>query len=256
MIISAIIPARYGSTRFPGKPLAVILGKSMIRHVYERVERSNYVDEVIVATDDERIFWEVKSFGGKARMTSHHHPSGTDRIAEVARDLPSRIIVNVQGDEPLVHPEMIDLAIEPLLRHPDIPVATLKTKISETQELMDPNVVKVVTDRSDFALYFSRLPIPFIRDYWNDHMKMESLEGMGHFFKHIGLYVFRREFLLLFSSMEPSTLERLEGLEQLRILENGYRIKVVRTEHTSIGVDTQEDIPRVERIMKEKLFIK
>jgi 3-deoxy-manno-octulosonate cytidylyltransferase (CMP-KDO synthetase) len=250
MTISAIIPARYNSTRFPGKPLALILGKTMIRHVYERVQRSKYVNEVIVATDDERILSEVESFGGKARMTSPHHPSGTDRVAEVARELPFEIIVNVQGDEPLIDPQIVDLAIETIINNPYIPVVTLKTEISEPWELTDPNVVKVVTDKSDFALYFSRSPIPFIRDSWSEPLKIDSIKNKGPFFKHIGLYVYRRDFLILFSSMKPSTLEILERLEQLRILENGYKIKVVKTDFNSIGVDTPEDLRRVELLMR------
>lgn len=250
MTISAIIPARFSSTRFPGKPLAPIFGKSMIRHVYERVQRAKYVDEVLVATDDHRIINEVESFGGKARMTSSDHQSGTDRIAEVAMDCDSQIVVNVQGDEPLVLPEVIDMAIEPLLKDPRIPMTTLKTAISE-KELRDSNVVKVVTDLSGFALYFSRLPIPFLRDRQKDIDAIDGISEQSSAYKHIGLYVYRRELLVRFSRMEPSPLEKSEKLEQLRILENGYRIKVVPTVHDSIGVDTPEDILRVEKAIKE-----
>lgn len=251
MTISAIIPARFFSTRFPGKPLVPIFGKSMIQHVYERVQRAKYVDEVLVATDDHRIIDEVESFGGKARMTSSDHQSGTDRIAEVAMDCDSQIVVNVQGDEPLVLPEVIDMAIEPLLKDPQIKVSTLKTTILEESELSDPNVVKVVTDLAGFALYFSRFPIPFLRDNWNDLASIKGFSQPNLSYRHIGLYVYRKEILLLFSRMEPSPLEKSEKLEQLRILENGYRIKVVPTVHDSIGVDVPEDILRVEKVLAE-----
>lgn len=251
MTISAIIPARFFSTRFPGKPLVPIFGKSMIQHVYERVQRAKYVDEVLVATDDHRIIDEVESFGGKARMTSSDHQSGTDRIAEVAMDCDSQIVVNVQGDEPLVLPEVIDMAIEPLLKDPQIKVSTLKTTILEERELSDPNVVKVVTDLAGFALYFSRFPIPFLRDNWNDLASIKGFSQPNLSYRHIGLYVYRKEILLLFSRMEPSPLEKSEKLEQLRILENGYRIKVVPTVHDSIGVDVPEDILRVEKVLAE-----
>lgn len=252
MTISVIIPSRYSSTRFPGKPLAPIIGKSMIQHVYERAKRAEYVDEVLVATDDRRIFNEVESFGGKARMTSPEHPSGTDRIAEVAVDIDSDIVVNVQGDEPSLHPEVIDAAIEPLLKDSSLVVTTLKTPIFDKGELRDPNVNKVVTDLSGFALYFSRLPIPFIRDSKSAADEINGISKPILSYKHIGLYVYRREFLLRLSGMEPTPLEKSEKLEQLRILENGYRIKVVLTSRDSIGVDTPEDIHRVERVLIEE----
>jgi len=223
----------------------------MILHVYERAQRAKYVDEVLVATDDQRIIKEVVGFGGKARLTSSDHRSGTDRIAEVAMGIDSQIVVNLQGDEPLIHPEMIDMAIEPLLKDPNIPVTTLKKRISEERELSDPNVVKVVTDMSGFALYFSRLSIPFLGDYRKDIGAIDGLLESCPSYKHIGLYVYRREFLLRLSRMEPSPLEKLEKLEQLRILENGYKIKVVPTVHDSIGVDTPEDILLAERAMRE-----
>lgn len=251
MTISVIIPSRFSSTRFPGKPLAPILGKSMILHVYERAQRAKHVDEVLVATDDQRIIKEVEGCGGKARLTSSDHRSGTDRIAEVAMGIDSQIVVNLQGDEPLIHPEMIDMAIEPLLKDPNIPVTTLKKRISEERELRDPNVVKVVTDMSGFALYFSRHSIPFLGDYRKDIGAIDGLLESCPSYKHIGLYVYRREFLLRLSRMEPSPLEKLEKLEQLRILENGYKIKVVPTVYDSIGVDTPEDILLAERAMRE-----
>ncbi|MFW5999798.1 MAG: 3-deoxy-manno-octulosonate cytidylyltransferase [Halanaerobiaceae bacterium] len=239
MEAAAVIPARYDSTRFPGKILANINGKPMIRHVYERVEIVEEIDTVIVATDDHRIFRCVEDFGGRVVMTSPEHTSGTDRIAEVARELSHSLIVNVQGDEPDIKPEMIASALRPFVQEEEIKMTTLIRKLDQ-EEINDPNVVKVVTDKDGNALYFSRASIPYIRD-----------NRSGRFYKHIGLYVYRREFLLQYTSMEPTPLEMAESLEQLRVLENGYRIRAVETELDSIGVDTPEDLERVQQIMGE-----
>lgn len=244
MKVTAIIPARYASTRFEGKPLADILGKPMIQHVCERVKKAENIENVLVATDDQRIFDAVSAFGGKAIMTSSRHPTGTDRLAEVAAGLDSDFIVNVQGDEPLIHPAMIDEAIAPMIDDPSIAMGTLKCLIKEPEALDDSAVVKVVVDKDDFALYFSRYPIPFVRDAFSGN-------NIVRHFKHIGLYVYNRQFLLDFAAMKPSPLENAEKLEQLRALENGFRIKVVTTEHESIGVDRPEDLERVKEIMKE-----
>lgn len=241
MDITAIIPARYASTRLPGKPLLDISGKPMVQHVYERAQRAELVNRVIVATDDRRIFDAVERFGGKAVMTSESHKSGTDRLAEVAKGLDSDIIVNIQGDEPLIEPGMIDEAIRPLMEDGSIVMGSLKAEIRDETELNNPNVVKVVVDRNDFALYFSRYPIPYIRD----DSPLSLLTGR---FKHIGLYVYRREFLLEYAGMPQTPLEEAEKLEQLRALENGYRIKVPTTRYQSIGVDTEEDLERVRRL--------
>ncbi len=241
MQITAVIPARYSSTRFPGKPLAKIAGEPMIKHVYRRVKRVEELDEVIVATDDNRIYSTVKEFGGEVRMTSTTHPSGTDRIAEVARNLDSDIIVNIQGDEPLIKKEMIKAAIKPFYGDKSLKVSTLKKKINDKEEINDPDVVKVVTDKKGYALYFSRSLLPYPR------------KDGAEFFKHIGLYVYRRDFLLNFCEMETTLLERVESLEQLRILENGYRIKVVETDYNAIGVDKPEDIKKVEEILRRKV---
>jgi 3-deoxy-manno-octulosonate cytidylyltransferase (CMP-KDO synthetase) len=245
MKITAIIPARYGSTRFEGKALADILGKPMIQHVYERTVRTPLVSDVVVATDDERIATAVRSFGGRAEMTSTGHETGTDRLAEVAARLDADIIVNVQGDEPLIEPAMINEAIEPLVSDPSLTMSTLKSRIKSLHDFLSPNVVKVVTDWEGYALYFSRSPLPNFRDKWNDLKDDAFASGRLLCYKHVGLYVYRREFLLQFAQMSPTYLELAEKLEQLRVLENGYRIKVVETSHDSIGVDTPGDLDAV-----------
>lgn len=236
-----IIPARYASTRFPGKPLADINGKPMIRRVYEAAKEARLVDSVVVATDDDRIYKAVKAFGGKAVMTSDKHVSGTDRIAEAARTLSPDIdiIVNVQGDEPLMNPKAIDLAIDPFLAEPDLVMSSLRVRITDDEDYRNPNVVKVVVDFDDYALYFSRSPIPF------DRAPFASFRA----YKHIGLYVYSRDFLDKFAKLPPSMLEQAESLEQLRALENGIRIKVIETAYNPISVDTPEDIEVVRRII-------
>jgi 3-deoxy-manno-octulosonate cytidylyltransferase (CMP-KDO synthetase) len=243
--IIAVIPARYASTRFPGKALAPILGKPMIRHVYERTACASLVSSVIVATDDERIADAVREFGGNVAMTSPRHETGTDRLAEIASNLDCDIIVNVQGDEPLIEPPMIDAAILPLAEDPSVMMGTLKSRIRSLHDFLSPNVVKVVTDRDGFALYFSRSPLPNFRDKWNDLKDESFASGKLLCHKHVGLYVYRREFLLRYAAMEPSPLELAEKLEQLRVLENGYRIRVVETDFESIGVDTPADLDKV-----------
>ncbi|HEY5973414.1 MAG TPA: 3-deoxy-manno-octulosonate cytidylyltransferase [Geobacteraceae bacterium] len=252
MKITAIIPARFASTRFEGKALADIMGKPMIQHVYERTRRASLVSEVIVATDDERIASVVRGFGGTVEMTSTGHETGTDRLAEVAARLSSDIIVNVQGDEPLIEPAMIDEAIGPLVADHALPMATLKSRIKELHDFLSPNVVKVVTDWEGYALYFSRSPLPNFRDKWNDLKDEAFASGRLLCYKHVGLYVYRREFLLQFAQMSPTYLELAEKLEQLRVLENGYRLKVVETEYSSIGVDTPGDLEKVLEKLKAK----
>jgi 3-deoxy-manno-octulosonate cytidylyltransferase (CMP-KDO synthetase) len=242
MNITAVIPARYASLRFPGKALALIDGKPMIQHVYERTARATLVSEVIVATDDERIRQAVISFGGNCRMTRSDHETGTDRLAEVAEGLEAEIIVNVQGDEPLISPEMIDQAIRPFLSDPGLRMGTLKTRIKCLHDFLSPNVVKVVCDREDNALYFSRSPLPFFRDKWQDLKDDSFASGKLLCYKHVGLYVYRRDFLVEFAAMSPTFLEVAEKLEQLRAVEHGVRIRVVETEFESIGVDTPDDL--------------
>ena len=238
MKVVAILPARYGSTRFPGKPLADIAGKPMIQHVYERTALTSSVDRVIVATDDERIRVAVEAFGGEVEMTRDDHPSGTDRLAEVAGKIEADLIVNVQGDEPLIDPVMIEAAIAPLLDNPAIEMGTLMTRIHTPEEYANSNIVKVVVDQAGFALYFSRAPIPHGRE-----LPVNTIPEAT--FKHIGLYVYRRDFLLQYPSLPETPLEQLEKLEQLRALENGHRIRIVETDLQSIGVDTPEDIDLV-----------
>jgi 3-deoxy-manno-octulosonate cytidylyltransferase (CMP-KDO synthetase) len=236
--VVAVIPARYDSTRFPGKPLAPIAGKPMLQHVWERTARAGSVQKVLVATDDLRIAEAVTAWGGEALMTRREHRSGTERLAEVASREEAAIFVNVQGDEPLIEPGAIDAAVEALLGDPAARVATLCTPLRVGEEVMDPNVVKVVLDFQSDALYFSRAPIPWVRD-------AGSLSAPVHF-KHIGLYVYRREALLEFPTMPPGELERVEQLEQLRWLENGWKIRVVETDYDAISVDVPADVSRIE----------
>lgn len=250
MTIIAIIPARYGSTRFPGKALADLAGKPIIQHVYERTRAASLVSRVIVATDDRRIADVIRQAGGEAVMTSSSHETGTDRLAEVARGLDAEIVVNVQGDEPLIEPAMIDQAIEPFLSSPGLQMGTLKSRIRQLHDFLSPNVVKVVTDAEGYALYFSRSPLPFFRDKWHD-LKNEAFEaGRLLCYKHVGLYVYRRDFLLRFAAMPQTFLEVSEKLEQLRALENGVRIKVVETEFESLGVDTPEDLAKARELIQ------
>lgn len=241
-----VIPARYDSTRFPGKPIAPLKGKPLIRHVYENSKAAAYAHDVIVATDSETIFERVLSFGGKAVMTSSEHTSGTDRVAEVARDMECDIIVNVQGDEPMIRPQMIDDTIN-ILSDGSADIGTLVKKIEEPGEILDPNVVKAAFSEDGFALYFSRAPIPYHRDEWKDLDKFKIQNSKFKIYKHIGIYSYRRDVLLRLTDMKPSRLEEIEKLEQLRALENGFRIKVKETSFETIGVDSPEDLERVEK---------
>lgn len=234
--VIAIIPARFESTRLPGKPLALIHGKPMIQHVYERTSAAHGVDRVLVATDDEGVRNAVLAFDGEVVMTDRRHTSGTDRIAEVAAQLEDDIVVNVQGDLPYLDPDMVAQAVAPLRSDATIVMSTLCTPIAGEEEWRNPNVVKVVVGADGFALYFSRAPIPHYRD------GRESGAPFG--LRHIGLYVYRREFLLTFAALQPTPLERAEKLEQLRALERGFRIKVVEVEKAAIEVDTPQDLER------------
>jgi 3-deoxy-manno-octulosonate cytidylyltransferase (CMP-KDO synthetase) len=241
--VLAIIPARFHSTRLPGKALLDIAGRPMIEHVYRRASEARSISAVLVATDDERIARAVDAFGGSVCMTSAAHASGTDRLAEVAATLPCGLIVNVQGDEPLLDPCVIDAAVEPFRGHPELLMATAARPLTDHGELTNPNVVKVVRDVDGFALYFSRAPIPHGRD--------RSVETAAR--AHIGLYVYRRETLIRLARLTPGPLERAEALEQLRALENGIRIKVVDTGYESLGVDTPEDLERARtRMLRNK----
>lgn len=240
MKIIGVIPARYGSTRFPGKALAQIKGKPMIQHVWESSSKSKLINELYVATDDKRIFDAVGRFWGKAVMTSAKHKSGSDRIGEAVKNIKCDIVVNIQGDEPYINPLNIDKAIKPLMKDKNIQVSTLCTKIKNKEETDNPNTVKIVTDKSGFALYFSRHAIPFNR---------ENTKGVTYY-KHIGLYVYRKDYLMKFIKLKPSKPELAEKLEQLRILENGERIKVVVTNIDSITIDTKDDLKKLKNIKK------
>ena len=248
--VTAIIPARFSSTRFPGKPLALLLGRPMIQHVCERVAAAELVDRVIVATDDRRILETVIGFGGEALLTRNDHPTGTDRLAEVAATLDAELIVNVQGDEPMIHPQMIDQVVRPLLESPAIQMGTLAARLTRVEDFRNPNVVKVVRDLAGFALYFSRAPIPWPRDVSEDDLAVH-LPQLG-LWRHIGLYVYRRSLLLDYPGWPETPLEKQECLEQLRALERGVRLYVAETRWDSHGVDTPADLERVEFLMKQK----
>ena len=243
MRTAAIIPARWASTRFPGKPLVMLGGKTMIERVYEQAARARLVQDVIVATDDRRILEAVQAFGGTVAFTRDDHPSGTDRLAEVAASHPElTIIANVQGDEPLIDPAAIDAVIEPLIENKDVDMSTLAAPIQKQEESQGATVVKVVVDKQGFALYFSRAPIPFYRD----GRPFPERSYLGH----IGLYVYRRECLLRLASLKPTDLEQAEALEQLRALEDGIRIRVIQRPYRSLAVDVPEDVQRVEAALR------
>jgi len=252
LAIVAIIPARFGSTRLPGKPLSDIHGKSMIQRVHERVRRARRIDRVFVATDDERIAAAVRSFGGEAILTSCSHTTGTDRLAEAARSTDAEIIVNVQGDEPMLDPDGIDAAVATLVDDPRLPMATLSLPLRDVDEMLSPSVVKVVTDRRGDALYFSRSPIPHARLEVAEGARAAAAEAIarGLVRKHVGLYGYRREALLRFAALPHSPLEQAEGLEQLRALENGMRIRVVPMDGDGgVAVDTPQDLERVRELL-------
>ena len=240
MKIVCVIPARYASTRLPGKPLADIAGKPMVVRTYERALLAQKPSEVIVAVDDERVKIAVETAGGKAVMTAKDHPTGTDRLAEVAEKFPDAdVIINIQGDEPLIDPQIIDDLAQVFVDDENLQMATVKTPMLE-EEKNKPSSVKVITDKNDFALYFSRSLIPYPR------------ENMGvTVYKHIGIYGYRRDFLLQYAKMQPTPLEQTESLEQLRALENGYKIKVITTNKHFVGVDTPEDLAEVNKIYQQ-----
>jgi len=238
--VIAVIPARYQSTRFEGKPLALIAGKPMIQRVYEQVKKCSDISDIIVATDDQRIQATAEAFGATVVMTSSDHESGTDRIAEAVKNFDCDIVVNVQGDEPLIEPETIEGVIRPFFNDKTVEMTTSSAVLQEKEEIIDPNCVKVVTDLNNFALYFSRSAIPFDRDDANPE---------GAWRLHLGIYGYRKETLLRYSRLSPTPLERLEKLEQLRALENGIKIFVAQTPYRSIGVDRPEDVQKVEGLL-------
>jgi 3-deoxy-manno-octulosonate cytidylyltransferase (CMP-KDO synthetase) len=236
--ILGVIPARFASTRFPGKALATLAGQPVIQHVWSRAGQSRYLDDLLIATDDDSIASAARKFGARVRMTRPDHPTGTDRLAEVASAEDAGLFVNIQGDEPLIEPDAIDAAILSVLGDDAISMGTLSKAIVDETEINNPNVVKVICNLLGDAIYFSRLPVPFERDG----------PGGVTYFKHIGLYVYRRDLLLAYPSLSVGPLEQAERLEQLRALENGYRIRVVKTEYESLGVDTPEDLARINHL--------
>jgi len=243
-----VIPARYASTRLPGKPLADLCGKPMIQWVYEQACRAKLPERIIVATDDVRILEAVQAFRGEAVMTPAEMRSGTDRIAAIAKEIDADVFINIQGDEPFVEPGEIDLVARILTEDPEPVMGTLVKRISRAEELLSPNTAKVVVDRNHQALYFSRSPIPFLRDsgqmaQWFEH---------GNYFKHVGIYSYRKQFLLQYASWEETPLECMEKLEQLRVLEHGYAIKVAETLSEPVCVDTPEDLENARRIVTDR----
>ncbi len=235
-----VIPARYSATRFPGKLLANICGKPIIQHVWERASRARLVERLVIACDDERILSVAQSFGAECVITAKGHLSGSDRITEVVGSLDVKVVVNIQADEPLVQPLMIDRLVEALLNDETISMATLIKRIEHHHEVDNPNIVKVVIDKNNFALYFSRAPIPY---------RAENAKVQPIYYKHIGLYAYTKDFLFTFKNIIPSYLENIERLEQLRALEEGFRIKVIETQFDTVGVDTPQDLERVRRIL-------
>lgn len=239
-----VIPARYSSTRFHGKVLADIMGKPMIQHVWERVKQARMLDDIIVACDHEEVAEVALGFGAKVVMTSKSHVCGTDRIAEVINPLDVKVVVNIQADEPLTHPTMIDSLARALLEDNSVSMATIMKRIDDPALINDSNVVKVVTDKNNFALYFSRSVIPYTAA--NSDVKEPQ------YFKHIGLYGYTKDFLFIFKNLPVSDLERSEKLEQLRVLEEGFKIKVIETKFDTIGIDTPDDLLKVEEYLKKE----
>jgi 3-deoxy-manno-octulosonate cytidylyltransferase (CMP-KDO synthetase) len=253
--IIGIIPARYSSKRLPGKPLIPIDGKPLVQRVYEGAKGSSFLDRVIVATDSARVSDVVYGFGGEAFLSLRRHPTGTDRVAEVVRNLNYDLVLNIQCDQPFLNPKMIDDLVASMGKGRNLLMGTLARKIDNPQKLKNPNVVKVILDQKDFALYFSRFPIPYIRDkHHTAHVRgfNEIDLKRSPYYEHIGIYVFKKDFLLKFASWKQTPLERYEKLEQLRALENGYKIKVCVTKHESITIDVPSDLIKLKRQKKRK----
>ena len=238
-----VIPARYGSTRFEGKVLKDLCGKPVIQHVYERAKRAKTLDDLIIAADDDRIIRAVEGFGGKVVFTSKSHETGTDRLTEVVNDIDVRIVVNIQGDEPLINPLVIDDLVRTMEDNPSIMMATVVKKSYSPEEFKSPDCVKAIVDENHFALYFSRSPIPTL---------LKPAPDDDYFYKHIGLYAYNKDFLFTFKKLPASYLETKERLEQLRALEHGYRIKVIETKFETIGVDTPEDLAQAKAFLEKE----
>ena len=252
-MIIGIIPARFGSSRLPGKPLVDIGGKPMLQHTYESAKKSKLLSDIVIAVDDERVYEAAEKFGAQVQMTPKDLETGSDRIAYVAEKLSTAdIIVNIQGDEPFIPGVMIDEAIEPLLFDKNVEVSTLAKRITSSWELNSPSIPKVVFDYNSYALYFSRSPIPYVRDTVSDKQKLRTAD----IYKHVGLYVYRKESLFKFTALRPTDLEKYEKLEQLRMLENGIKIKVVVTQNESISVDTEDDLENARRFFNKSQGLK
>ena len=245
--VVGVIPARYGSSRLPGKALVDLQGKPLLYHVYKRSCRAQSLSRVIIATDDERIHSAALGFGAEVVMTGKHHRSGTDRIFEAVQNVTAEIVVNIQGDEPLIDSRAIDQAVDLLVDDPQADMSTLKCSIQLIEDWLNPHIVKVVTDENGYALYFSRAPIPFTAKPQASPDQSKELENV---YRHIGLYAYRREFLMRFVKWPPSSLEKMEDLEQLRALEHGAKIKVGLTEDHVFGVDTPEDLERIRKLVE------
>lgn len=239
-----IIPARYGSTRFEGKVIKDLCGKPVIQHVYERAKKAKMLDDLIIAADDDRIIKVVEGFGGKAVFTSKSHTTGTDRLTEVVNAIDVRVVVNIQGDEPLINPIVIDDLVHAMQEDPTLAMATVVKKSYSVEEFQSPDVVKAIVDQNEHALYFSRSPIPTL---------LEPKEGESFFYKHIGIYAYNKDFLFTFKKLPVSALETGERLEQLRALEYGYKIKVIETKFETVGVDTPEDLARAKEILEKEM---
>lgn len=238
-----VIPARLHSERLPFKLIRDLLGKPLFQWTWENAQKAHLLDKLIIACDDLKIKEIAEEFGAEAVLTSPKHTSGTDRIAEAVRDMEVKFIINIQADEPLIHPSVIDALVQEISADNNLSMVTVKKEINNWDQINDPNIVKVVVDKNDFALYFSRLPIPYKRDR----------DTRAVYYKHIGIYVYTKDFLFTFKNLPPSTLERAEKLEQLRALEAGYKIKVISTQFDSWGVDTEEDFRKVESILRQRL---
>jgi len=245
MDVIGVIPARYSSTRFEGKILVDILGKPMIQRVWEQAKQAFLLDDLIIACDDERVAKVANEFGAKVVLTAKGHISGSDRISEVVNPIDVKIVINIQGDEPLIHPMMIDTLAQTLLDDSSVSMATLMKKIEDPNDIEDPHVVKVVVDKNNFALYFSRAPIP--------HKAHNCEVKSPAYYKHIGLYGYTKDFLFMYKNLPVSQLEMIEQLEQLRVLEAGFRIKVIETKYDTIGVDKPQDIDKVIEYLKKQI---
>ncbi|NOX88079.1 MAG: 3-deoxy-manno-octulosonate cytidylyltransferase [Calditrichaeota bacterium] len=248
MNVICVIPARYGSTRFPGKPLTLIGQKPMIRWVYERAVTAAKIDRVLVATDDERIASAVRSFGGEAVLTPSELPSGTDRVAAAVKDENADVVINLQGDEPFVKADLLDALVQVFEDHPEVQIATPIKRIESDHDLFDPNLVRVVKDKNGWALFFTRATIPYLRDIEDRAKWLNNFP----FFKHVGIYAYRKDFLMKMTHWSQSSLEKAEKLEQLRVLENGGKIFTIETDYESVSVDTPEDLKKVNKIIEKE----